>query len=154
MRYGLELWWWYGFLFVLAYQVGLNVVTLRPVLDRTNWQVDSLWRILSPAYLWLGSVDLWILAVSVKRFCKYSGYSILLSQSHVLGTATKNVAPILLKKFRDWDCPMKMSSCNLKNVVVKRPLQTALLMFIYRPKFRVVRGGFGLYGYAQWKGRL
>ena len=25
-----------GFLFVLAYQVGLNVVTLRPVLDRTN----------------------------------------------------------------------------------------------------------------------
>ena len=80
-----------GFLFVLAYQVGLNVVTLRPVLDRTNWQVDSLWSILSTAYLWLGSVDLWIFEVSVKRFYKYSGYFVLSSQPGTTGTATKNM---------------------------------------------------------------
>ena len=46
--------------------------------------------------------------VSVKRFCKYSGYSILLSQSHVLGTATKNVAPILWRssvtEIVQWKC--------------------------------------------------
>ena len=81
---------WSLFLF-LAYQVGLHVVTLRPVPDRTNWQVDSLWRILSTAYLWLGSVDLWIFKVSVKRFYKYSGYFILSSQPDNAGTATKNM---------------------------------------------------------------
>ena len=39
---------------------------------------------------------------------------------------------------------MKMLSCNLKNVVVKRPLQTAFLMSTIAPG-RVRRGGFWSY---------